>query len=64
LWYGKIKTEGVRMKNMKKIGIIAICLVLLGAGIIFYKHSANEEPVVSIEENNLREPGGGIIFQR
>ncbi|MDD2212438.1 MAG: hypothetical protein PHS83_03640 [Clostridia bacterium] len=47
------------MKNIKKIGIIVICLVLLGAGIIFYKHSVNEEPVVSTGENNLRESGEG-----
>jgi hypothetical protein len=47
------------MKNMKKIGIIAICFVLLGTGIMLYKHSSNEEPVVSIEGNNLQEPVEG-----
>ena len=44
---------------MKKIGIIALCFVLLGTGIFLYKHSSNEEPVISIEGNNLQESGEG-----
>ncbi len=44
---------------MKKIGIIVLCLVLLGTGIMLYKHSSNEEPVISIEGNNLQESGEG-----
>jgi hypothetical protein len=31
---------GLEMKNMKKVGVIALCLVLLGAGIILYKYSS------------------------
>jgi hypothetical protein len=44
---------------MKKIGIIALCFVLLGTGVFLYKHSSNEAPVVSIEGNNLQEPVEG-----